>query len=401
MLKKFSLITLLLALSVCYASAQSLKDLEKKRKEAQKKLEVTTKLLKENNKSQKNSINKIYILQQNIRERERMMSTINQELKLIDEITDSLQTERTALMQKLEQLKINYAQLVQKTHSYNNTFSYLSFLLSAKNFNQMYKRYLYLQQFAAYRKQQITEIEMITQLIADKEQEMALKKSQKNEVLYIKQQETNKLEADKKSENRTLIEIKQKEKKLIEQQKKQQRLADDLNRKIKEIIDAEVKKSQKKSQTKTSEIKLTKEEQLIAGNFEKNKGRLPWPVAEGFISGKFGKQPHPVLQHVTLDNKGIFIQTNKGSDARAIFEGVVTQCFTVPGSNNAVIIQHGNYRSVYTNLTQLYVKVGDKVTAKQKIGKIFVNADEGNKTEMQLMLYLNTTLLNPEPWLAK
>ena len=200
---------------------------------------------------------------------------------------------------------------------------------------------------------------------------------------------------------KTKKEKKAKEKKLIAQQKKQQKTADELNRKIQALIDAEVKKESKKGSSKQNKITLTKEESLIAGNFEKNKGRLPWPVEKGFVSGKFGIQKHPVLEHVTTNNKGIYIQTNMGADARAVFEGVVTQCFSIPGSNNAVIIKHGNYRTVYTNLTTIYVKEGDKVTAKQKIGRIFVDEENDNKTEMLLMLYLNTTLLNPEPWLAK
>ena len=146
---------------------------------------------------------------------------------------------------------------------------------------------------------------------------------------------------------------------------------------------------------------MSKDEQLVAGNFEKNKGKLPLPVERGFISGHFGVQPHPVLPHVTTNNKGIYIQTPAGSTARAIFEGVVTKCFMVPGSNSSVIVKHGNYRTVYSNLTEIYVKEGDKVTTKQKLGKIFVDTENDNKTELYLMLYKDTDIQNPELWLAK
>ena len=145
---------------------------------------------------------------------------------------------------------------------------------------------------------------------------------------------------------------------------------------------------------------MSKEEQLVAGNFEKNKGKLPLPVEKGFVSGKYGVQPHPVLSKVTINNKGIYIQTPAGSDARTIFEGEVTQIFSVQGSNSAVIVKHGNYRTVYSNLTTIYVKVGDKVSTKQKVGKIYTDPENGNKTELYLMIYKNTEIQNPEQWLA-
>ena len=189
-----------------------------------------------------------------------------------------------------------------------------------------------------------------------------------------------------------------------EKQKQQQKKADELNRQIEKLIAAEIEKSKKKQTgtTSTSNVQqLTKEEALIAGNFEKNKGRLPWPVEKGYISGKYGVQPHPVLEHVTINNKGIHIKTNSNSDARAVFEGEVTQCFSIPGSNNAVIIRHGNYRTVYANLTSIYVKVGDKVTPKQKIGRIYTDPEDDNNTELQFQVWRDKSTENPSLWLAR
>lgn len=401
MFKKLLTFFLIILFSVANIQAQTIKELEKRRKQALNKLEVTNKLLDETNKSKQSSVNKINIIKQNIYERQQIISNINQELNVISMTIDTLQTERNNLLQKLDRIKAEYAVLVRNTHYRSNTLSYISFVLSADNFNQIFRRIRYLQQFADYRKKQAKEIEETTTLLLEKEQILTQSKDKKNEVLSIKQFENQKLESDRQKENKMLNDLKAKEKNLIAQQKKQQKTADELNRKIQALIDAEVKKESKKGSSKQNKITLTKEESLIAGNFEKNKGRLPWPVEKGFVSGKFGIQKHPVLEHVTTNNKGIYIQTNMGADARAVFEGVVTQCFSIPGSNNAVIIKHGNYRTVYTNLTTIYVKEGDKVTAKQKIGRIFVDEENDNKTEMLLMLYLNTTLLNPEPWLAK
>ena len=186
-----------------------------------------------------------------------------------------------------------------------------------------------------------------------------------------------------------------------------------MNNKIQKLIADEFRKEDERRKKAASEaakesgkpvpitFEMSKDEQLIAGNFEKNKGRLPLPVEQGFVSGHFGVQKHPVLSHVTTNNKGVYIQAPSGSLARAIFEGVVTQCFMVPGSNSAVIVKHGNYRTVYSNLTEIYVKEGDKISTKQKIGKIFVDTENDNKTELYMMLYKDKTIENPEVWLAR
>ena len=146
---------------------------------------------------------------------------------------------------------------------------------------------------------------------------------------------------------------------------------------------------------------LTSEETLLSGNFERNRGRLPWPTSNGFIRGHFGIQQHPVLTHVTTNNKGIYIQTPSGSNARAVYDGIVTQRFSIPGSNNAVIIQHGNFRTVYANLTQIFVKEGDKVSAKQAIGRIYTDDENGNKTELYFQVWKDRNLQNPENWISR
>ena len=145
---------------------------------------------------------------------------------------------------------------------------------------------------------------------------------------------------------------------------------------------------------------LTKEQQLIAGGFEANQGRLPWPIEKGYISGHFGKHQHPIHEHVTVNNKGIYLQTVSGAQARAIYEGEVTWCAQMNGSF-AVIIQHGNYRSVYSQLKTIKVKQGDKVKAKQAIGEIMTNTAEDNKTELYFQIYKDRIILNPSLWLAQ
>ena len=189
-----------------------------------------------------------------------------------------------------------------------------------------------------------------------------------------------------------LKQLKSKEKDLSKKLQQQQKKVAELNKKIDDMI--------RKQTEKASKTTLTKEQKLIAGGFEENKGRLPWPVEKGMISGHFGKQQHPVYSQVTIDNKGIYLQTVAGAKARAVYKGEVTSCFMVNGTY-AVILQHGNYRTVYSNLSKLNVKQGDKVETKQVIGTIFTDPEQDQKTELYFQIYKDRNILNPELWIAR
>jgi len=390
-MKRFNILILFCMLTAVCVSAQSVKELEKQRKNTLKQLENTGKMLNETKKSEKSSVNKLNILSNNIKERKRLISGINKELTALDEEQDRLENKYTELQAQCTQLKKDYAKLVRETHFSYQQSSPLMFILSAKDFNQMFRRIRYLQTFAEYRKLQVKQIQKVQEEIAQQNDLIEQNKQTKKEALRAQEKQKEQLARDEKKEQMMLDELKKKEKTLLAQQKKQQKKVDELNKKIEKLIAQEAKKKTKST--------LTKEEALIAGGFEKNKGRLPWPTESGFISGQFGKQKHPVLDQVTVNNKGIFIQTKAGSTARAVFEGVVTQCFTVGGSNN-VIIRHGNYLTVYAGLTNLFVKTGDKVKTKQAIGKIYTDTDNDNKTEMQFQIWKEKEVLNPTLWLT-
>lgn len=169
--------------------------------------------------------------------------------------------------------------------------------------------------------------------------------------------------------------------------------------KAEQIAEKEAKTPAKETNTAAVSA-LTKEESLVSGNFAANQGRLPWPTANGFISGRYGVQAHAVLKHVTTNNKGIYIQTPAGSSVRAVFEGKVTQIFYIQG-NNGIIIQHGNYRTVYANLSSISVHEGQTVSAKQTIGRVYTDTDNDNKTELYFQIYNGRNVMNPESWIAR
>ncbi len=382
--------------------AQSVKELEKQRNKTLKQLETTTKMLNETKKNETSTQNKLEILNRNIKDRQRLISNINTEITALDNEMIQLGSQLDSLQLVLERIKKEYAILVQKAHETQHNNNALLFLLSAQNFNQLQRRARYLKEFTDLRKQQAEQIMAITDSIANKNDLLQQDRQTKEQIMQEQEEAKKQLARDKRKQDQMLNQLKKQEKELLAQQKKQQKKADELNQKINKLIAEEIRKAEekKKKQGKTPNT-LTKEEQLLAGGFEQNKGRLPWPTEKGFVSGYYGVQPHPLLSHITIDNKGIYIQTTQGSNARAVYDGVVTQCFTVPGSNNIVIVQHGNYRTVYANLTKLYVKVGDKVKSKQNLGVIYTDTDNDNKTEMQFQLYKDKTRINPLPWLSK
>jgi septal ring factor EnvC (AmiA/AmiB activator) len=247
-----------------------------------------------------------------------------------------------------------------------------------------------MQQFAAYRKEQVQKIEQLQTEIDIQNNLLKQRRDDRSVALKNQKREQEKLTSDERKQKNMLQSLKKKEKDLLAKQKEQQKKVDALNKKIEEMIAKQVR-------TTTT---LTKEQQLIAGGFEANQGRMPWPVEKGYISGHFGKHKHPVHEHVTIDNKGIYLQTVSGANARAIYEGEVTWCAQMNG-NYAVIIQHGNYRSVYSPLKSINVKQGDKVSAKQAIGTIYTDALEDNKTELYFQIYKDRSILNPSLWLAQ
>lgn len=409
-MKRIAFICIIAFVSAGILSAQSVKELEKQRKATLQQLETTGKLLNETKKNEKVSLNKLNILNRSISERKRLINDIGTEITALDTEMAELNIQKADLETQLCQLKADYARLVQETAYSRNRYAELMFVLSADSFNQMYRRLRYLREFADYRKEQVQQIEEVQAQIAQKNDALLQNRQSKQEVLQLKEREHEKLARDERREKLMLNELKKKEKDLLAQQKNQQKKADELNSRIEKLIAEEIRKAEaaKKKTTTTgtqkptsAESAMTKEEELLAGGFERNKGRLPWPTETGFISGRFGVQPHPVLEHVTINNKGIYIQTKAGATARAVYEGEVTQRFAVPGSNNAVIVKHGNYRTVYANLTEIYVQEGDKVSAKQAIGRIYCDGENDNKTELYFQVWKDKSIENPALWLAK
>lgn len=380
-------IMLLCAIGVWADSASSLK---KQQKELKQQIEQTNKMLQQTKKNESATITKLELINQNIKTQKALISNLDKEIQGINNEIAVLNVQRDAMQVKLNQLKNDYAKMVRESHYAQLQQSPLLFLLSATSFQQLVRRIRYLQEFASYRRQQAAEIEGVKVKMDEQNNQLRTHKQTKQKTLKSQQKTHDELTRNERKQQQMLKDLKKKEKDLQAQLKKQQKKANELNKKI----DATITK-----QTATTTT-MTKEQQIIAGNFEQNKGRLPWPIEKGYISGTFGKHTHPVYKDVVIDNKGIYLRTTAGAAARVVYAGQVTSCFMTNGTY-AVIVMHGNYRTVYAGLSRLAVKQGDKVEAKQKIGTIYSDPEEDNKTELFFQIWKDRTLLNPSSWICK
>lgn len=462
------------ALVFCFhfpAEAQSVDALKKERKEIQERINETTKQLKETQKNEKISLKKLNAFKKNLNERRNLIKNFNAEIAVLDRKMNNLTNERIELEKKLDKLKGDYAQLIRKTQTNMHSYSKLMFLLSAGNFDQTLRRVRYLREFTDYKKEQVKKIEDVKTQIALKTDSLDQNKVAKLETVKAKQVEADKLKLDEDQEKVMLAALQQEEKRLSEEYRKHQRRRDQIDNKIQQVIEEEIRRAearrraeearqraeqearrkieerklaearaaearkkaeaQAKKPTETiaqakpsttpkaeekpemaeipkkAEVKpsaavsaTTREEKLLSGNFANNQGRLPWPVESGYIRGHFGTQPHPELKYVTINNKGVYFRSPAGTNARAVFEGVVTRVFSLPGTGNAILIQHGDYRTLYANLSEVFVHSGERVSARQPIGKIYTD-DESGQAELQFNLYSGSSMVNPESWLTR
>ena len=392
-IKRYILILIFAALALLPAfGADSVKDLQNKQKKLQQEIEQTNKMLNQTKKDEKATLNKLQLLGKNIQNQKQLIRTLDNEIVALNEQMNELSMTRDSLQKILEGYKNDYATMVRQSHFARVQQSPLLFLLSSDSFQQLARRARYLQEFAHYRQQQVRRIENTQAEIDIQNDLLQANKNDKQTALSSRKREQENLKRDERKQQNMLNQLKSKEKDLTKQINQKQKKVNELNKKIDEMI--------RKQAEKASKTTLTKEQQLIAGGFEANKGRLPWPVEKGMISGHFGKQQHPVYAQVIMDNKGIYLQTVAGAKARAVYKGEVTSCFMV-GGTYAVIVQHGNYRTVYSNLSQLNVKQGDMVETKQTVGTIFTDPEQDQKTELYFQVYKDRDIQNPELWIAR
>ncbi|MBL6661831.1 MAG: peptidoglycan DD-metalloendopeptidase family protein [Flavobacteriaceae bacterium] len=379
-------------------SSKQQKQLEAQRLQLKNEIKQINSLLFSNTKTRKNALSEAEDLQVKLNVRSELIKVTNQQANLLTRRIGL--NERTIADQRkeLESLKVEYAKMIQKSYASKSLQNRLMFLFSSENFLQAYKRIQYLKQYARYRRKQGIAIAEKTTLLQELNKTLTQEKATKLALVEENRAVQEELEKERKQQQNLIKTLKRKERSLAAQiaEKEKQRKAIDreINRLIREAIAASNKAAGKKG-NKT--FQLTPEAKLIAANFQANKGRLPWPLEKGVVIQGFGRQQHPVVKTTTIQSNGVVLATEASAQVRAVFEGEVMSVIVIKGSNPSVLIRHGNFITLYTNLAKLYVKKGEKVAAKQPIGEVFTNQQTG-KTQLQFGIFNNVKALNPKDW---
>lgn len=406
-----SVLTFLLILSTTFLFAQSeaQKKLEQRKEQLLEEIKMNERILQENRSKEKSVVNVIQQQKAKIDLREKLIQTNEKQAKLLNDDIYTNQLKINKLKRELEVLKEDYANMIVKSYKSRSERSRAMFLLSSENFTQAYKRVQYMKQYADYRKTQGDEINTKTTELEVYNVKLASLKSEKEKIIQEQEQEKLVLVKEKQEQEKLVKSIKKDQNKIVADIKKKQQEAKDIDKKIqkaiRDAIAAENKKTAAKSGTKTtstgtspSKIVLTAEGKIESDNFKANRGKLPWPVEKGFVSLKFGDQPHPVQPTLTIHSNGVEITTESGSSARAVFAGEVMLIQVLSPINKAVYIKHGDFITVYQNLSSVSVNKGDKVSLKQDIGRIRTNESTG-KTAIKFSVLQNDSFLNPQSWL--
>ena len=401
--------------SLLWSQESQQEKLEARKAQIQKEIRDNEKLLQSVKKKEKSAVNVVVIQSTKIKLKEKLINTTEKQTKLISNDMYVNQMQINKLKKELEELKEDYAKMIVKSYKSRSEESRAMFILSSENFLQAYKRAQYMKQYTGYRKMQGEEIKTKSEKLTVFNNKLDVQKTAKQKLIAENEKERLSLEKEKQ-EQQKLVNVLKKDKTKISREigKKQQeyRTIDrQINKLIREAIAAANRKAAlekakanpsapvSKAAVSSSKIELTPEAKIIADNFRANRGRLPYPVEKGYVSLGYGNQTHPLFNTITVHNSGVEITTDRGASARAVFGGEVTSVIVLSPVNKAVMIQHGDYFTVYQNLSSVSVSKGDKVGIKQSIGTVRTNGETG-KTIIKFLILQNTTYNNPEGWLS-
>ena len=393
--------------------------LEQRKAEIQAQIRANEKLLQTVKKQEKSVLTVIGIKDQKIRLKENLIETNENQTKVLAKNMTLNQSQINKLNKELDTLKADYAKMIVKSYKSRSQQSRAMFILSSQNFLQAYKRAQYMKQYSSYRKMQGDEIIDKTNQISGVNVKLNQQKEVKIKLIKENENEKVALVKEKLEQVKIVNEIKKDKKKIAVELKKQQQETRQIDRQIDRLIRDAIAEANRKAaaanakanpgkiitvaESKAAEsstkIVLTPEGKIESDNFKNNKGNLPWPVERGVVTLKFGNQPHPLIPSLVIHNSGVEITTDQGANARAVFAGEVTQVQVVSPVNKAVIVKHGDFFTVYQNLSKVFVREGDKISIKQSLGTIRTSGDTG-KTVMKFMISQNTTYANPATWLS-
>lgn len=379
----------LIFISILPAAAQKNKSqLQKEKQQNLEKIKEVEKIIDETSTKKKSSLGQLNALNQQISVQEKLVKSIKGELDLLDgEIADNNDI-IVALERDLDELKKEYASMLFAAQKANNSVSRLTFLFSAKSFDQLVMRMRYMEQYSETRVLQAEQITKVQEELSGQVKEIRVRREEKNKLFNEQVAATENLTLTKKKQNSLVRSLEKEERKLRRDLEETKKAVARLDKLIDEIIKEELAAAARSNKS---------ESVALSNSFEENKAKFMWPVSSGFVSQKFGRQNHPVLKGIVQQNNGVNIQTQENEKVKTIFEGEVRRVAFIQGLGSTVIIKHGEYLTVYAGLKEVFVRSGQKVTTNQEIGKVFSNSD--GVSELRFQIFKNTTALDPQGWL--
>lgn len=434
-MQKFILSLILICMtSMMWSQETQQEKLEKRKAQIQQEIIENEKMLQTVKSKEKTALSVVLVQANKIKLKEKLINTTERQSKLLSNDMYANQLQINKLNRELVVLKEDYAEMIAKSYKSRSEQSRAMFILSSNSFLQAYKRAQYMKQYTSFRKMQGKEIKSKSDKLADYNEKLGFQKLVKQKLIQENERERLSLLKSKQEQEKLVKLIKNDKKKITADIKKKQQEAKAIDRQIDRLIREAIAEANRKaalekamekarneakagdskediktraraivsssSNVSSSRIELTPEAKILSENFKANKGRLPWPVEKGFVSSAYGNHPHPVISSLMIHNSGVDITTEQGATARAVFAGEVTSVMVLSPVNRAVMIQHGEYFTVYQNLSAVYVNKGDKVSIKQNIGKVRTNGDSG-KTVIKFTISQNTTYQNPNNWLSE
>jgi murein hydrolase activator len=373
--------------------SQTRTELEEKRKAALNEITYVDNMLRSTSQKKEESMNAVKIIGNKLNLRESVIRGMKEEINLLNERIDLNNLAIDLMENDLLILKSDYARAVINSYKSKKENPDFVYILSARDFNQGYKRLKYLQQVTKFRRRESEIILELKEEIKNTKERLENDLEKISELKTKEEQQKGFLLAEQESQQNLVKSLSRKEKQLQKELEEKRRIAEKVEKEIGRILEEERKKTVKSVNTP--------EQKLIGESFAENKGRLPWPVEKGIITSQFGLHQHPVLKYVTENNIGIEITSLGKTAVRSIFKGEVTSVFLIKGANMTVIIRHGKYLTVYENIVDLKVKAGDKVDTKQEIGNVFCDTANGNKAILKFMIFEEKEKLDPELWISK
>ena len=391
-LRKFSfLFSIFYLLSIGLNSQQTRKSLEIERNTNLKKINEAEKILKETEQSKNATIGRLRVINKQINNRQDLILNLRKDIRSQNNEISSLRVLISSLTNDLIIMNNEYSEMIYYSYKSRSSLEKLSYIFSSQNYNQMFRRLNYIFQYSNIRRNQIIEIENVKDELSDQEQNLVNIKIKKDDLLKDELSENNKLQKLKNRQKKTISDL----------NKKQNRIRKEINErkialnKLDELIRNIIRREKELTSSTDENINLLE----LTEGFESRIGKLEWPVRSGFISNKFGEHPHPVIKNIKVKNDGIDIQTNKSSKVYSVFSGKVSTVAFIPGMNNVVIINHGEYYTLYAKLKNLNVVKGDNISSGDLIAELVTNAD--GITELQFQVWKNNIKLNPEKWIMK